>query len=295
MTGARSPQTDPAATLLGAVPLDLPSSADELVPRTAPVDVRPEAVAALRSLDQPQQAPTPMALLTIAMNQGADLDRLERLMVMQERWEANEARRAFNAAFAAFKAEAVTIVKAVTYTDGPLKGRKYADLFAVVDAATPALAKHGLSASWRLTRDEKDWLEVACTLRHAMGHSETVTMGGAPDTGGAKSAIQARASSVAYLERYTFLAITGLAAKDQDRDGQTPKAPAAQVDELPEADFQEHLKNIHEAGDDDALKAAFAAAKEACHPQDKRTLDAFEKAKNARYRVMHPKAPGGGK
>lgn len=49
-------------------------------------------------------APTPMDLLSIAMDQGADLDRLERLMMMQERWEANEARKAYLSAFAAFKA-----------------------------------------------------------------------------------------------------------------------------------------------------------------------------------------------
>ena len=43
----------------------------------------------------PAQAVTPMQMLQIAVEQGADLDRLEKLMDMQERWEANEARKAF--------------------------------------------------------------------------------------------------------------------------------------------------------------------------------------------------------
>ena len=59
----------------------------------------------------PQQAATPSVLLAMAVQQGADLDRLERLMALQERWEANEARTAFVAAMTAFKAEPLEIFK----------------------------------------------------------------------------------------------------------------------------------------------------------------------------------------
>jgi hypothetical protein len=162
---------------------------------------------------------TPLQLLSLAVQNGTSMEQLERLMALQERWEANEARKAYTTAFAAFKAEAVTIIKNKSVTDGPLKGKKYAELFAVVNAVTPMLSKHGLSASWRLTKDDKDWLEVTCTLRHVGGHSESVAMGGPPDSGGAKNAIQARASSVSYLERYTLKAVTGLSEQEDDRDG----------------------------------------------------------------------------
>lgn len=161
---------------------------------------------------------TPLQLVQMAVQQGADLDRLERLMAMKREWEADEARKAYNAAFAAFKDEAVRLVKNRTVTDGPLKNKKYAELFAVVNAVTPALSKHGLSAAWRITKDEKDWLEVTCTLKHSAGHSEQVSMGGPPDAGGAKNAIMARASTVTYLERYTLKAILGLSEQDEDDD-----------------------------------------------------------------------------
>lgn len=177
------------------------------------------------------QAVTPMTMLQLAVQQGADLDRLQKLMDLQERWEKNEARKAFHAAFAAFKSSAVSIIKNKPVNDGPLKGKSYADLFAVVDAITPALSANSLTASWRLTKDEKDWLEVTCTLTHTLGHSESVSMGGSPDTGGAKNAIQARASTISYLERYTLLAATGLAARDMDKDG---NAPAKTVEPDPE-------------------------------------------------------------
>jgi hypothetical protein len=162
---------------------------------------------------------TPADLLRIAVESGADLDRLERLMALQERWEAKQAKQAYDAAFAAFKAEAVMILKGRKVTDGPLKGKSYAELHDVVNAVTPALSKHGLSSSWKLTRDEKEWMEVTCYLRHINGHEESVSMGGPPDAGGAKNAIQARASTKTYLERYTLKAITGLSEQDDDDDG----------------------------------------------------------------------------
>jgi len=164
-------------------------------------------------------AATPAQLLQIAVERGADLSQLEKLMDLQERYEAKEAKRAYDAAFAAFKAEAVKIVKGKSVTDGPLKGKSYAELHDVVNAVTAALSKHGLSSSWKLTRDEKDWMEVTCYLRHVSGHQESVSMGGPPDAGGAKNAIQARASTKTYLERYTLKAITGLSEQDDDNNG----------------------------------------------------------------------------
>jgi hypothetical protein len=162
---------------------------------------------------------TPMMMLQTAVAQNADLDKLEKLMQLQERWEANEGRKAFNQAFTNFKDEAVRVIKRTSITAGPLNGKKYADLFSVVDAVTPALSKHGLNATWKISKDEKDWIEVTCSLRHVLGHSESVTMGGQPDTGGAKNSIQARASTVNYLERYTLKAICGIAEQGEDNDG----------------------------------------------------------------------------
>lgn len=161
----------------------------------------------------------PVGIALQAMKAGMSIADLRDILSLQRDHEANEARKAYNAAFAAFKSEAVTILKNRQVTDGPLKNKKYAELYAVVNAATPALSRHGLSASWRLTKDDKDWIEVTCTLKHSGGHFESVSMGGPPDAGGAKNAIQARASTVTYLERYTLKAITGLSEQDDDKDG----------------------------------------------------------------------------
>jgi hypothetical protein len=183
----------------------------------APV-ARPEAQ--LTAQPQTALAPTsPAAMMMAAMAQGASLEQVEKMMDLQDRWERKEAEKAYNASFAAFKAEAVRIVKNKEVTAGPLSGKSYAELFSVVDAVTPALSRHGLSASWRLSKDEPQWIEVTCTLKHVGGHSESVSMGGPPDVGGAKNALQARASTKSYLERYTLKAVCGVAEGGEDNDG----------------------------------------------------------------------------
>jgi hypothetical protein len=50
-------------------------------------------------------------------------------------------------------------------------------------------------------------------------------MGGPPDEGGAKSKIQARASTMTFLERYTLKAICGVSEQGDDNNGGAPKAP----------------------------------------------------------------------
>lgn len=159
-----------------------------------------------------------------ATDPAFDVEKMQALLVMKKDHDAETARIAFNTAFAAFKGEAVRLIKNKTFDgNSPLKGKKYAELHAVINAVTPALSLHGLSASWKVTRDEKDWIEVTCTLRHVQGHSESVALGGPPDAGGAKNGIQARASTVSYLERYTLKAILGLAEQEDDTDGNAPK------------------------------------------------------------------------
>lgn len=245
------------------LPLDPPSGEPAPVATRRPAQVRAPADT------------SPMGLLAIALKQGAQMETLKEFMDLSDRFEKNEARKAYNQAFAAFKSEAVRIIKNISVTDGPLKGKKYADLFAVVDSATPALSRNGLSHSWKLTKDEKDWLEVTCILSHELGHSETVAMGGPPDSGGAKNAIQARASSVSYLERYTFLAITGLASSDQDTDGRTQKEK-----DMPEEVFQGHLKALQESKTMPELQKAFTVAYSSTKDQD--TQKALLAAKDLR-------------
>lgn len=174
-----------------------------------------------RRLQVSTQATTPAQLLAMAVQQGADLDRLEKLMDLQERWEANEARKAFTAAMTGFKAEPIQIIKAkhveFRARDGDVTSYNHAELSDITDAVGPALAKHELSYRWDI-RQEGPAITVECILTHVRGHSERVTMTAPPDASGKKNAIQQVASTTTYLQRYTLLAITGMSTKGMDDD-----------------------------------------------------------------------------
>lgn len=214
----------------------------------------------MNALTKPEAAAlapaTPAQLLQMAVAQNADIDKLERLMVLQREWLAAQAKAAFDRAFAAFKAEAVRIVKNTVVTDGPLKGKTYVNLQGVVDAVTPALSAHGLSTSWKLSKDEPNWMEVTCTLRHVDGHQESVSMSGEPDTGPGRNKLQARASTKNYLERYTLLAITGMAAGEADDDGAGGAAAASEwAKRATDAATEEELARIKSDGEQHFTKA----------------------------------------
>lgn len=159
---------------------------------------------------------TPADLLAMAVNQGADLDKLERLMALQERWEAGESRKAFTTAMTRFRSEPVDIYKAKNVS---FSGTSYshAELSDVTAAINPALAKHDLSFRWDV-QQEGNQITVACVLTHINGHSERISMSGPPDDSGKKNRIQQIASTVTYLQRYTLLAITGMSTKGMDDD-----------------------------------------------------------------------------
>lgn len=154
-----------------------------------------------------------------SMRPEFDVEKVMGLLAIKERWDAAEARQAYNEAFARFKSESIAVIRNITIKDGPLKGKKHADLFSITDAATEALSKYGLSASYRVVEDSKDWIRIACVIKHSLGHSEEVSFSGPVDTGPGRNAIQARKSSVTYLERITLLLALGLAEQDADDDG----------------------------------------------------------------------------
>jgi hypothetical protein len=233
------------------------------------IESKPNAAVAMAG----PAANSPMGMMLAAVQQGATLEQVEKMMDLQERWAKTEAKKAYDSAFSNFKAEAVRIIRGKDVTDGPLKGKRYAELHDVVNAVTPALSAHGLSSSWKLTKDEKDWMEVTCFLRHVGGHEESVSMGGPPDAGGAKNAIQARASTKTYLERYTLKAITGLSEETDDTDGNVYK----------EAAIDDWGKKAAAAADKDALRQVKKDGEKVFNKaRDKEGIKQFYQAVNAR-------------
>lgn len=164
-------------------------------------------------------AVTPMDMLNRAVESGAGLDMVEKLMGLQERWEAGQARKAFDKAIAAAKAK-------ITPIQRNAKGhneKRYADFAAIAKVVDPILSEHGLS--YRFRTAQSDRISVTCILSHEAGHSEETTLAGPADTSGSKNAIQAIGSTLTYLQRYSLVQMLGLAAAADD-DGKSAEGAA---------------------------------------------------------------------
>jgi hypothetical protein len=155
-------------------------------------------------------AMTPMDMLNRAVSSGAGLDMIEKLMNLQERWEAGNARKAFDKAVAAAKKQIPPITRNATGHNS----KKYADFAAIARVVDPIIGAHGLSYRFRTVQNER--INVTCILSHEDGHSEETTLSGPADGSGNKNAIQAIGSTLTYLQRYSLVQMLGLAAAADD-------------------------------------------------------------------------------
>lgn len=179
-----------------------------------PVKKAEAKAVARREASPPAAAMTPMEMLSQAIERGASMDLLEKLMTLQERWEANEARKQFDEAVAAAKAEMPIILR-----NSKGNNSTYADFAAIAKAVDPILGTHGLSYRFR-SEQTNGLISVTCRLAHKAGHAEETSLTGSPDKTGSKNDIQAIGSTLTYLQRYSLVLMLGLAASKDD-DGKT--------------------------------------------------------------------------
>ena len=206
---------------------------------------------------------TPMQMLQIAVSQNADLEKLQKLMDLQERWEKNVARREFDAAMSSAKAEIPVILKNREVDFTSAKGRtnyRYEDLAEIARTVDPILAQHGLSYRFRTASPPNEPVSVTCIVAHRGGHSEENTLSAARDDSGNKNSIQAIGSTLTYLQRMTLKASLGLAASTDDDGGSAGDAP-----HMADSAYVDHLAAIESAADADSLNKAWAKAAEAAH------------------------------
>ncbi|MGH9369691.1 MAG: ERF family protein [Thermoanaerobaculia bacterium] len=228
-----------------------------------------------------------MEMLQLAVQQNADIDKLAKLMDLEERWRAAKAKEAFVRAMTAFKAEPTRVLRtkvASVRSDKGAYSYQYAPLIQVVDAVCAGLSKHGLSHRWE-TSQEGNKITVTCILTHELGYSERTPLSAEPDNSGGKNSIQAIGSTVTYLQRYTLLAATGMASADQDDDGKM--ATVKKQDDDPA--LVPWRKKFADAG---AMSALQAVWKEVPKDLRYRLQDDFAEAK-ARVEAAERVAAGG--
>jgi hypothetical protein len=224
---------------------------------------------------------TPMRLLQIATEQGADIEKLSALMDLQLRWEKNQAKKAFDAAISAAKAEIPVIVKNREVDFTSQKGRtnyRYEDFAEVARTIDPILAKHGLSYRFRTSSKANELVTVTCVLAHRDGHSEENSLDAARDESGNKNSIQAIGSTITFLQRYTLKAALGLAASVDD-DARSAGKPETKG--MPESELTDHETAIEAAADRESINKAWKTAAEACHKYGDKEAHARLKTKTA--------------
>jgi hypothetical protein len=154
-----------------------------------------------------------------ARDPNVDIDKMERLLEMQERVHARQSKASYYEALAAMQPNLPVISER-----GGIKDRNgnvqstYALWEDVNEAIRPLLAEHGFSLSFRVKRSDGE-ITVTGVLAHRDGHSEETELSLPSDTSGSKNAVQAVGSSTSYGKRYTAFALLNITTQGEDDDG----------------------------------------------------------------------------
>ena len=188
-----------------------------------------------------------------ARDPNVDIDKMERLLEMQERILQRDAIIQFNEALAAAQAEMEPIVR-----DAPndQTNSRYAKLETIVEKITPIRARHGFSVSFTTAEcDKPDHVRIIGELLHTGGYSKVYTDDYPLDLTGIKGTqnktkIHAHGSTITYGRRYLTCMMFDLAIKDEDDDGNASDAATARTAAISPQQRNMLEKRLQDAGGD---------------------------------------------
>jgi hypothetical protein len=191
---------------------------DEDDPRVAEpaasVAVVPQQPASLTPATVPPADAVTGMFERLAKDPNVDVVKLERLIEMQERILAYNAKAEYYTAFAAMQGELPTVEERGSTNNG-----NYALHEDIVEAVRPVLQKHGFILTHRTQFPDASTVRVIGILAHRGGHAEETEFLSEADTSGNKNAIQALGSAQSYGQRYTARALLNIASRKSDDDG----------------------------------------------------------------------------
>lgn len=233
---------------------------------------------------------TPLTMIERAIDRGVTPEVLEKLLALQERFEATQARKEFEASMAQAKAKFKPIVKKHNGYGSRYKYEKLPDVTAAID---DALFEHGLSYDWDTQVDPDGKVAVTCILRHEAGHvRHCARLAEYPkdvaDPKANMNGAQRLAATVTYLQRATLKASLGLAVGD-DTDGRVDAPDQAGSITADEYQFIKQL--IEDTDSVEAKVLAFVSAEHLetlTQAQYRMALAALQK------RAKQMKSTGGG-
>lgn len=165
------------------------------------------------------------AIERAALNPQVDVEKMERLLAMQERILTRNAETAFNASMRAAQEE---MPKVLRNKRNDQTSSNYADLEKVNEIIVPVYTKHGFSLSFG-TGDTQTpgHIRITCLVSHVDGHSRPYFCDMPLDLAGIKgnqnkTATHAHGSTMSYGRRYLTLLIFNVTLTNEDRDGNQP-------------------------------------------------------------------------
>lgn len=149
-----------------------------------------------------------------------DVDKMSKLLDVQERIVADQRRTAFMAAMARLTPKLAPIGKYGVSHHG-----KYVLLEDIDRALRPLMGEEGFSMSFDSEEVQGGKVKVVCRLSHAEGYSETKQITLAVDNSGSKNASQAVISAISYGRRTLMNMFFNLVGVSEDDDGNGGSVP----------------------------------------------------------------------
>ena len=183
---------------------------------TQEIIVPPERHQSIAVQQQGQEVNMLSTISRLALDPRCDMDKLERLIALQDRIEAKSALEAFNAAFAEMQCEMPSVEKRTQNTHTK---KMYADLDDINYAVRPIMAKFGFGVSFKVKNNDGA-VKIIGILMHKAGHREETEMILPLDKGAQRSAVQEVGSTTTYGKRYVMCALLNITSGDDvDNDG----------------------------------------------------------------------------
>lgn len=154
----------------------------------------------------------------ICINPDVDVEKLEKMLDMQERVLDRQAEQSFQIALADMQAALPVIKKEGEIAVNGNVRSKFAKFEDINKQVTPIMREHGFSLTFE-TQQTDAHINVIGVLRHKDGHKESTQLQIPYDHSGSKNAVQAVGSSVSYGKRYVMTALLNLTIADDDDDG----------------------------------------------------------------------------
>ena len=157
-----------------------------------------------------------------ASNPEIDVEKLERLLAMQERIVARHAETAFSASMTAAQSEMGPIS---ADANNPQTHSKYASYAKLDKVLRPIYLRHGFALSFDEGDSPKpEHIRVLCHVSHNQGHTRTYHKDMPADGKGAKGGdvmtkTHAAGAAMSYGMRYLLKGIFNVAVGEEDKDG----------------------------------------------------------------------------